>query len=193
MNRIAKEISKGIKESKWIAIGYDGKASGHTDYWIYVEDIDGLSHRLSVLMFNIGKAPDPTPANISFERITAAKALEFTYGHENQALIAKIERDRDLFLWLDFDSFDINILNYLKECSKLDSSPYQKAGLMIPGIDLGVLAAKRSLTLTKEQQAVMVADIYHYDLRKSKLAFSTLALSVLAIDRGDQQYVLAYR
>lgn len=53
MSQIALELSRSIKENKWVSIEYDNKnEKKHTYFWIAIKDIHPVSRKMKVDMFN---------------------------------------------------------------------------------------------------------------------------------------------
>ena len=52
---IGEQISKALKEGKWLDISYINKKGETTYYWIAIKDIDFEKKSFNVLMFNDSK------------------------------------------------------------------------------------------------------------------------------------------
>ena len=75
---ILNQISKAIKEAKWLEITYQNKQNEITQYWIAIKDINPKTREFFVDMFNSSKSKDSMEAKISFDRIKSARILSCT-------------------------------------------------------------------------------------------------------------------
>ena len=193
---VAVEISRAIKENKWLDISYDSvNEKRETKYWIFIRDIDikGKEPALIVDIFNSSKGLDALiNKKISFNRILSARRIDFTCGEDNLALIEKIEKDPLRYSFLHYESFDNNILQYLLECAKLSEDPYQMHYQMVEGIDLKVLLENRVFQLNDKQTEAIVSLVYNTNLREKENQTHELAVSDFSIDIGGKKYVVAY-
>lgn len=189
---IGKSISKAIKEGKWLDISYINQSGTKTYYWIAVNDINFDEKKLKVRMFNSTKSMDVFETWIAFDKIQSAQVIDLTSYDVPEKLVEKIERNLDKVQWLEFDSFNHNVLNYYLECNDLDNDPNQKEYYLIEGIDYNRLKENKFYKLTDEQAKKIIEDIYHFDLKNTSNSFYTLALNVLSIDENKRKFVIAY-
>ena len=89
---IGENISKAIKESKWLEISYINQNKENTFYWIAINDIEIEQKKLYVTIFNDRKSMDTFDAWIFFDNIKSAKVIEFTSYEVSAELIKKIEK-----------------------------------------------------------------------------------------------------
>ena len=92
MNKVGIQISKAIKEGKWLSISYVNKNSENTFYWIAVQDINIESQSFCVTMFNEKKSLNTYETWISFNSIKTAEVIEFSSYDVPEGLIEKIEK-----------------------------------------------------------------------------------------------------
>lgn len=189
---IGDEISRAIKEGKWLNISYINKSRENTFYWIAVKDIDFESKKLYVSIFNDKKSMNSRWSAIYFDSIQSAQVIGFSSYDVPYNLINKIEKNLDKCRWLNYDHFNHNILNYYNECNILDCDPSQKQYSLISGIDFEVLRQKKEFKLNDEQARHVIADIYHYDIKNISNTYYTLVINKLSIDIGKEKYVIAY-
>ncbi len=189
---IGEKISKAIREGKWLNISYINQNNENTFYWIAIKDIDFDTKRLLVFMFNDKKSMNTYTVWIYFDNIKNADVIDFSSYDVSEKLINKIENNLSKCQWLNYDHFDHNILNYYADCSVLDNDPCQKEYSTIPGIDLKTLRKEKNYALNDEQIKQIIADIYHYDIKKSKSSFYTLAINCFSIDEGKNKFVICY-
>lgn len=148
---ILNQISKAIKEAKWLEISYQNKQDENTQYWIAIKDIDSKSRKLKVDMFNHTKSMNSIETEISFDRIKSAKVLNFCSYEDASKLAEKIESNLDAYQWLNYDHFNHNVLNYYEECNLLDADPMQKDYALIEGVDLLSLRKNKAYELVFEK------------------------------------------
>lgn len=191
MKTIGEILSKGIKEGKWISISYHNANEEMTNFWIAIKDIVIKNKILNVDMYNYTKGIKTIDAKIKFENISKAEILFFTSYEVPYSLIDKLEHIDPIEIdWLDYDSFNSNILNYYIECSRLDNDPFQKDYYMIDGIDLSVLKKEKEFKLDEKQIDILLNKIYHEkDLFSS---FYELIISIFSITRNNKKYVICY-
>ena len=190
--KIGDTLSRGIKEGKWLDITYINQTGENTSYWIAIEDINMDAKTLYVSMFNSNKSLNTYKTWIFFDKIQSAKIIDFSSYDVPEKLISKIENNLSKCMWLNYDHFNHNILNYLNECYIFDSDPCQKDYSAIPGVDLGILKRNKRFLLNDEQTKKIINDIYHYDLRKTDNCYYTLAMNGFSIDEGKKKFVICY-
>lgn len=189
---IGTNISKAIKESKWLNIEYKHSEEEVTYFWAAILDIDFDKKRFKVKLFNDNKGLDSLDGMIYYNKIIKATPIDSTHYEVSDDLISKIESNREKCEWLEFDSFNNNILNYYNECNFLDNDPFQKEYSMIPGIDLSVLRKSKVYILNDEQMKIIIDRIYRYDINNDKNNKKDLCISILSIDNGNKKYIVAY-
>lgn len=195
MNHVGLIISKSIKESKWLSIEYHNKENENSRFWCSVLDIEINTKLLKVNIFNLYKGKEVLKdVSISFEQIQNVQILEGTFYLVPESLIQKIENNLDQLLWLDYDGFDNNILNYYKECYKYDNDPFQSNYNLIEGIDLDTLTETQKYKLNDVQLAKManlIFDINIKDFNKNK--YQHLVINIISIDIRSKLFVVAYQ
>lgn len=189
---ISNQISKAIKEAKWLEISYQNKQNETTVYWIAIKDIDSKNKIFKVDMFNHNKSLNSIEAFISYDRIKSARVLNFCTYEGADKLVDKIEAHLSEYQWLSYDHFNHNILNYYEECNLLDGDPEQKESVLIDGVDFEALRNKKAYRLDDKQMDQIIKEIYHHDIKKASNAHNTLAINCLSIDSGKKKYVMAY-
>lgn len=194
MMSIGENISKAIKEGKWLHISYINQKKENTIYWIAIKDINFDRKSFTVAMFNPNKSMkvNDKDAFVFFENIRKADIIEFSSYDVPDTLINKIEKNLSKCTWLNYDHFNHNVLNYYIECNMLDNDPSQKEYSLIPGIDLEKLKENKYFYLTDEQAKKIIADIYQYDINKKDNNYYTLAMNYFSIDKGQKKFVVCY-
>lgn len=189
---IGDNISKAIKEGRWLHISYINKSNENTNYWIAINDIIFDQKKFKVRMFNPSISMDTIDADIYFDRIQTAEVIENTSYGVPDDLVDKIEKNLSKCEWLNYDHFNHNILNYYIECNMLDNDPCQKEYSLISGIDLNILKKNKHFKLSDEQMKQIIKDIYKYDINKKDNNYYTLAMNYLSIDINQKKYVVCY-
>lgn len=200
LNRIGSELSKSIKEQKWVYLEYNNKLGETTYFWAAITDIDVKRKRLIVDMFNPVKYQeghtDMLSTSLYFENIKKATVLEETTFETPKKLLEKINDQLAYLSWLNFDAYDHRILGYLKRASDLDQTPYEQAAHTLEGIDETVLLKEGTYTLNNTQIDQIVERILSGKNRKEKHAgaykMRTLALNDLAIATPRGLFIVAY-
>ncbi|KAG4102468.1 P-loop containing nucleoside triphosphate hydrolase protein [Neocallimastix lanati (nom. inval.)] len=180
---IGDNISKAIKEKKWLDISYTNNLNKNTFFWIAVLDIRFYTKDLYVSIFNDKKAKLNTINSwINFKRIKSAKVIEFTSYDRPDELIEKIEQNIESCKWLNYDHYSNNILNYYIKCNELDVDPVQKNYESVSGIDLNLLMKNLEIKLNETQEKKIISDIYHYEIKNFSNSHYTLIINKLSID-----------
>lgn len=189
---IGSNISKAIKEGKWLSIRYQ-QDNEVTTFWAAIKDINIDSKVFQVTLFNDMKSLDViSKAYIRFEKIISAEVIEFSDYEVPEELIEKIEDNLSKLSWLDFDRYDNNVLNYYNECSLLDNDPCQKEHFLVPGIDERLLKKDKYFYLNDEQKKIIIEKIYRYDINNIENKRCDLAISSVAIDIRGKKYIICY-
>eukprot|EP00833_Pecoramyces_ruminatium_P014809 jgi/Orpsp1_1/1188841/evm.model.d7180000067647.1 len=191
---IGENISKGIKESKWIYVEYINRNNIKTRFWMSVKDINIESRTLYIYMFKYNKKEDfdTRESWIKFDNIVYAEVLEYTSYQTPDELIEKIEKNIEKCEWLKYDRFSYNILNYYMDCNRLDCDPEQKEFTLVDGIDIYILKRDSKFPLSDYQIKTLIEEVYLKDLKKINSKFSTLIINKLSIDKGSKKYVVCY-
>lgn len=132
-------ISKAIKEQKWLSIQYINSEEMQTEYWIAIKDIDIERKSFFVDAFNFSKIDNETNGIIqiwiNFDKIKTAHLIENSIYEQPPSLLKKIVQNIQNLAWLSYDSYNDEILDYIKECMKHEEVPYQTETALVNGID----------------------------------------------------------
>ncbi len=185
-------LSEAIKRGKWVDISYVNRQGETTYYWIAIKDIDLKEKRLICSLFNETKSLDSLfDKSIRFDGIVTARILEFTNYDVPEALIQKLEKEREDSKWLMYETFNNNILRYYYKCNELDNDPFQIDSFLITGIDRYTLLNKKRIILNEEQEIQVINYIKRYDRNKDSIV-NSLALAFLSIESNFKKYVVLY-
>ncbi len=202
MKRVGVELSKAIKAGHWLDIVYHNKKGETTQYWIAVKDVDIDGRRLVVDMYNPAKhlhqGYTTKKTRIAFDRIQSAEVLDETTYETPSALYKKLDNNIEKLGWLEYDSFDSNILSYLKACLQRDTQVYRRLETedLISGLDVETLAKHGGITLDEHQCIDVIKRIQALKKQKRQdiyLKHHELAINELSIATSKGLFVVAYR
>jgi superfamily I DNA and/or RNA helicase/ribulose bisphosphate carboxylase small subunit len=203
MGEIAASLSKAIKEGKWISIDYQNKEGEITSYWCAITDIDITTRKITVDAFNAVKIDNDNKgvllnAFLYFDNIQSARVLDHTAYQRPNELLEKIEKNLDQLEWLKFDLYNEQILDYIKDCLKFDSVPYQKETALVSAIDHEALIKSSELgyyTLSLAQLAEIAEKIEKISKQDKQRQFKVteLALNLLSINTERGLFVCVYK
>lgn len=184
MNSWGMEISRAIKEGKWLAIQYENTQNETTKFWCAINDINPINQKMTVDVFNIEKSNKVLKdCFIFFNMIISATVLDNTFYQKPEKLIEKLNTEFENFLFLEGKPLDDRILNYYLECFGLDNEPFQTEFALIPGIDNEILSKPtepmeqelfdRFLSLIKKQLKIKTSE--------TKMIFEKIVINQLSI------------
>ena len=193
MKDIGTTISEAIKTGKWLYVDYVNRDNQQTSFWCSVHDVFPDDKRLAIKMINPHMSHDVIDTRISFDGIKSAQIIEGTTYDVPADLIDKIEKNPASYVWLNFDSFNNNILLYLRECYYHDNDPYQREYHCVDGVDCQLLREKKAFDLSTVQFGQIIDFILKTDIDAvSKKNVTFLAINFLSIALRDKLYVIAY-
>lgn len=188
-------LSNAIKEGKWLYISYNNKNEQITSFWCCIFDIIIEKKALIVHMYNKFKGDEILEKKLIYvDSIKSAKVIEGTNYHVPDTLIKKIENNLNKLEWLKYDTFNNNILQYLKECYRNDNDPYQKEYELIEGIDYRELKEKKKYKLNNVQFGKIIDNIYKTELNENnRYNYQQLSINILSISVDKKLYVVAHK
>ena len=188
-------LSNAIKEGKWLYITYNNKNEQITSFWCCIFDIIIEKKALIVHMYNKFKGDEILEKKLIYvDSIKSAKVIEGTNYHVPDTLIKKIENNLNKLDWLKYDTFNNNILQYLKECYRNDNDPYQKEYELIEGIDYRELKEKKKYKLNNVQFGKIIDNIYKTELNENnRYNYQQLSINILSISVDKKLYVVAHK
>lgn len=150
----AQNIFRAIHEGKWLSIEYKNKEENVTRYWIAVRQIDMRYRGLRVEGFHLG---DHTVMNlyIYVDSILSSAIVEGSWYEAPKALAEDLDEHPEKYEPLFGRTANLKILNYLMDCNRLDTQPYQCDYSLISRLD-GDKLTKNSYFLTEEQFSAIV-------------------------------------
>ena len=130
-------IYKALMDDHWLYISYINRDGKSTKYYIGIADINVIKSTMSCDIFNPYKGLEciPERVNISIEGIQDAVVMEESFYPTSEALLGKLnDSTSDVYKYLEVDTMDNNILQYLVQCYKNDEDPYLKDKALIDGV-----------------------------------------------------------
>lgn len=192
MNNICRDIFKAIHEGKWLSIEYKNVDQKISKYWIGIKGIDLKYKRLCVDGMHLGELTIKE-LNIYIDSILSSTLLDGTYFPVNGSLTEDIKLYPDKYREL-FDSVpNLQILNYLCDCSRLDATPYRCDYTLVQHFD-GNSFTGGLYRLSNDQFSHIVK---HFQSKahseQNETHIRQLALNILSVNCKQGLYVLAYR
>ena len=195
MNTITRNLFRAIHEGKWLSIEYKNKNGEVTKYWIGVEDICMADRSLHVSGLHLAKYTLGDFPRIYIDSILSAGVIEGSWHPINQKLVDDIRLHPEAYKDLFEHPANFKILNYLADCSRLDTTPYQKDYALIPGLD-GEQVESGVYHLKSEQYRDIIRRFQYRRTRekeKKTKKLHQLCMNLLSIPTSRGMYVLAYR
>lgn len=195
MNTITRNLFRAIHEGKWLSIEYKNKNGEVTKYWIGVEDICMVDRSLHVSGLHLAKYTLGDFPRIYIDSILSAGVIEGSWHPINQKLVDDIRLHPEAYKDLFEHPANFKILNYLADCSRLDTTPYQKDYALIPGLD-GEQVESGVYHLKSEQYRDIIRRFQYrrtQEKEKKTKKLHQLCMNLLSIPTSRGMYVLAYR
>lgn len=196
MNAIALEITKGLKEGKWISVEYQNTTLGkNTFFWIAIKDIIPRRRMLVVDMFNFEKGSQTIEGNIYFDQIVFAQTIEGTVYERNEALLETIRSNFAEYSFLEFTGVNERVLHYYVDCYHNDRDVAVKQYTLVSGIDDENMLMDH-FSLSDESFGQIVKDLHKYLKLRSKAGKQQvlrLAMNVLSVHMREGLFPLVYR
>ncbi|MCL2797146.1 MAG: AAA domain-containing protein [Firmicutes bacterium] len=190
--QIALEVYKAIRLGKWLYISYKNSDQEVRDFWIAVLDFNPKTRILKVDGMSL-KDNSVGELTLIFEKIVSASIIEGTFVEQTGDLIDRINRNPSSYFPTLGDVPVNNILEYYKECYRLDSVPYVADYALIAGIDENLLKMQGQILLSDKQYKELAADFSkNAKYKNQETTFKTIALNALSVKETKGLYVLAY-
>ncbi len=194
-------LFKAVHQGKWLSIEYRNSKDEITKYWIAVRWIDPRRKTLQVDGFHLGKHSIQAYDHIRMDSILSSAVIEGSYCEVNPKLIEYIDRYPERYEPVFGTAANLKVLNYLIDCNRLDTQPYQTDYSLIKYLD-GESFKKNEYYLTDEQFGAIVRafqeEALKQDLQKN-YKLKQLCMNVLSVvmsEKGKKReglYVMAYR
>lgn len=193
MESVGRELFRAIHEGLWASIGYGNRNGETTRYWIGIRSFDPSSGKMRVYGQNVGNFAFGE-LTVYFGRIAWAQALDGTYCPVNGELVADIADNPDRYEKYFGHIANLKILNYLYDCSRLDTTPYVAEHTLVEKLD-GSRFENGVCPLSDGQFRELVRNMQlESKSQRGRLRPKRLCMNVLSMHvSGKGLYVLAYR
>lgn len=201
MSQVTQAIFKAVHEGKWLSIEYKNKQEERTRYWISVRDINVAKRSLKVEGFHLTEHTLTNLDCIYLDSILSASVVEASCCEPNENLIARIQTQPERYEALFGNTVNLKILNYLRDCSRLDTQPYEYEYGLIRSLDADCFQ-RGSYHLSEEQFSDFVRQFQKESVQsesRKMFRWQQLAMNELSIPvkgrggKGEALYVMAYR
>ncbi len=181
MNSICREIFRAIHEGKWLSIEYRNKDSLVTKYWIGIKNLDPVNKRLLVDGLHLAKLTT-VELNIYVDSIQQAAIIDGSYCPVNRELVEDISLNPQKYTSLFEQIPNLKILNYLSDCNRLDTTPYNCDYQLVKHFD-GDCFQDGEYHLDDEQFRDIVKSFqYEANSRDGKVRLKQLGLNIISVN-----------
>lgn len=201
MNDTVRNIFRGIREGKWLSIEYKNKKDETTKYWIAIHDIDVKRRTLKVDGFHLSEFSVNQFPCIYLDAISTSAVVEGSFYEPNPKLLKELDLNPEQYDGIFGKIANLKVLNYLTDCNKLDTQPYQSDYSLIHHLD-GACLKEQEYQLTDLQFKEIVNRFQDETLPKQNQKnwkLRQLCMNLLSValkGKGPKRevlYVLAYR
>ncbi len=195
MNTVIRDIFRAIHEGKWLSIEYKNKNKEVTRYWIGIEGLSLRDRSLQVSGLHLSKFTLGDFPKIYLDSILSSEIIEGSYHPVNQQLVDDIRCNPHRYKSLFHHPANLNVLNYLADCNRLDTTPYKSDYALISGLD-GDQVKSGAYRLSNEQFQELIRSFQQKQNREKKQRnkkLYQLCMNLLSIPTSKGLYVLAYR
>lgn len=192
MNAVCRDIFRAIHENKWLSIEYKNGKEEITKYWIGIISIDPLKKSMRVEGLHLGKYTTQE-LKIFIDSILSSSVIDGSYFNVNVWLKEDIQKNPHKYQSLFHNVANLKILNYLADCNKLDTTPYQTEYALISKFDGDCVRAGKYDLSPEQFREIVVNFQYHSQNDSANQRIKQLALNILSVHTGQGLYVLAYR
>ncbi len=192
MSTVCRDIFRAIYEDKWLSIEYRNRQEETTKYWIGVVSVNPRTRAMRVEGMHLGHYT-VQELTVYIDSIQASFVVEGSYFGVAQELKRDIQLNPLKYEPVFHNVANLKILNYLTDCNKLDTVPYQTDYSLISHFD-GDCIRSGNYQLTPEQFGEIVANFQRSGIQSGvNRKIKQLALNVLSVPTRQGLYVLAYR
>lgn len=200
MSHISRDLFKAIHEGKWLSIEYQNQKKELTRYWIAVRGIDPGRRTIQASGFHVYQHTIQTLNYIRIDAIVSSSVIEGSWCEINERLVESIDRYPERYESIFGTTANLKVLNYLVDCSRLDTEPYQTDYALIRHLD-GDCLESGEYYLNSVQFGEIVRRFQEeagQDLKKS-FRLKQLCMNVMSIvmpgkvKNKERLYVLAFR
>ena len=196
---VSRDIFRSIHERKWLSVEYRNAQGQTTHYWLGIRGIDPKRRRIDARGLHLGTY-EPADLTVQIDSIIWSSVVDSSYFPTPKELIADIERNEERYASIFGTVPNLKVLDYLSDCTKLNTVPYTKKFALVEHIDEDsfrhgavhldddqfktiMQTAQRKARKSSNQQADQQALPIH----------EQIAINVLSVHTPRGLYVLAYR
>lgn len=192
MNTICRDIFKAVHEGKWLSIEYKNGKEEVTKYWIGIISINPLEKSMRVEGLHLAKYTTQE-LKIYIDSILSSSVIDGSYFQTDERVKADIRNNPAKYQAIFNNVANLKILNYLVDCNRLDTVPYEADYALIHRFDGDCLKGGRYLL--REEQFQEIVKNFQLGTKQNSMnrKIKQLALNVLSIHTKQGLYVLAYR
>ena len=121
--RILHLLFQAVTQNKWLGIDYLNKEGKQSSFWIGIRDIDVQRKLLNVEGFHVADHTVSDFDRLYIDSIQEARLIDESYYQVPQELKDRISENPDSFQDLFGHIPNLKILDYLLECTKLNTTP----------------------------------------------------------------------
>lgn len=201
MNHTAQNIFRAIHEGKWLSIEYKNKKDEITNYWIAVHGINVKYRTMSVEGFHLTEHRVREFNRIYLDSILSSAVVDASYYKINQRLVDDIDMHPEKYEPLFGQAVNLKVLNYLIDCNRLDTQPYECDYSLIRYLDADCFK-NGEYFLSESQFAQFVKQFQEESVQAGKkkvYQYKQLAMNELSIVvkgksvKKEALYVMAHR
>lgn len=190
MDNICRNLFKAIHEEKWLSVEYKNEQGEITKYWIGIININPQSRFMRVEGLHLAKYVT-RKLTVNISSILSASVIDGSYFRTDPKLLRDIRENPAKYHVLFGNIANLDILNYLSDCNRLDTTPYQTDYALIGHLDGDW---SRDYDLSPEQFQEIVKN-FQYGAKQGKAGrkIKQLALNMMSVPTKEGLYVLAYQ
>ena len=192
---VSRDIFRAIHERKWLSVEYRNAQRETTRYWVGITGIDPKRRRLSVHGMHLGTL-EIAELTILIDSIVSSAVVDDSYFPTPRELIDDVELNEERYRSVFGSAPNLKVLDYLADCTKLNTVPYTREFELISHIDEDSFALG-AVSLSSEQFRAIVKRAQGKARKPKEKALFTpseqIALNVLSVHSPAGLYVMAYR
>lgn len=196
MDAVCRDIFKAIHEGKWLSIEYRNKQEQTTKYWIGIHNLNISKRTLEVEGLHLGRCSIENFRWIYIDSILSSQVIDGSYCPVNQELVQDIHLNPHKYKTLFDHVANLKILNYLEDCSRMDTTPYKTDFSLIRYLDRDSFEGDMYPLDENQFRSIVKNFQVKAEQRKeetSRQMIQQLAMNVMSIHTLRGLYVLAYR
>lgn len=191
MNTICRDIFRAVYEEKWLSIEYKNGKEEITKYWVGIISINPIEKSMKVEGLHLSQYTTQE-LKIYVDSILSSSVIDGSYFKTDSRLKSDIQENPIKYQSLFHHAANLKILNYLVDCNKLDTTPYQTEYALISKFDGDCMRAGK-YNLSPEQFKEIVTNFQYGAKKVFTTKIKQLALNVMSVHTRQGLYVLAYR